>query len=370
MTVENGSIQDFCFSSNEMRLSEKQWYSSGIILILFFLLAPVFWSAFERFSLSEDYRIPYKLSNDYWFFNRYCRAISGRNKILFFGDSVIWGQYVRRDQTITYYLNEQSGLDCFVNMGVDGMHPVAFSGLVKYYTEDISGESVIVHFNPLWLSSLKLDLQEDKELDFNHPKLVPQFSASIACYRNSLSDRIGIFLENHVPYMSWGSHLAIAYFGTEGFADWVLENPYSNPLAKLTAQLSEPEDKLNGNVSWQERGISQQYFGWVEPAESLQWSFFMKAIEDLRERENRVFVMVGPSNEYMLTEQSQVTYNAIKNQIEACLQEKGIRYCIVDRLPMDMYADASHPLPEGYVIVAKQLLDGGLLNWILTCKED
>ncbi len=55
---------------------------------------------------------------------------------------------------------------------MDGFHPAALGGLLRYYGRDISGKNVIIQFNPLWMTSAKHDLQIQKEFHFNHPKLV------------------------------------------------------------------------------------------------------------------------------------------------------------------------------------------------------
>ena len=72
--------------------------------------------------------------------------------------------------------------------------------------------------------------------------------------------------------------------------------------------------------------------------------------------------MVGPFNEHMLNESSMATYNKIKSKIKSELQRENIPYYIVKQLPSRLYADASHPLAEGYAMIAKQLLESGLPN--------
>jgi hypothetical protein len=61
-----------------------------------------------------------------------------------------------------------------VNLGVDGVHPVALAGLVEHYGHEIRGRKVLLHCNLLWMSSPEADLQGGKERSINHPALIPQ----------------------------------------------------------------------------------------------------------------------------------------------------------------------------------------------------
>ena len=111
------------------------------------------------------------------------------------GDSVIWGHYVTGEQTLSHYLNEHNEKAFAANLGVDGIHPMAMYGLVKYYGGDIRKKSVILYVNPLWMSSLQSDMQSKEETRFNHPRLVPQVFSRPRCYRPSLAEIIGIVAE-------------------------------------------------------------------------------------------------------------------------------------------------------------------------------
>ena len=69
-----------------------------------------------------------------------------------------------------------------------------------------------------------------------------------------------------------------------------------------------------------------------------------------------MFVLVGPFNEHMLKEQSRAAYGDIKSQIEAWLAETEVPHLVASVLPSALYADTSHPLAEGYALLAQQLL--------------
>jgi len=88
---------------------------------------------------------------------------------------------------------------------------------------------------------------------------------------------------------------------------------------------------------------------------SFQWSSFQKAIEDLRDKENQIFVLIGPFNPYLQTEESLVRYNVIRQAAEQWLSQNNLDYYSPTDLPSELYADASHPLKEGYTRIAEEL---------------
>ena len=346
------------FSSNNIRLSGCEWVIVGIVCSALFYLGPILWERFEKFEPEPAYRLPYNLSSDYWLYKRYCRWACSRHETLIIGDSVVWGHYVSKEHTLSQYLNQKAGQNQFANMGVDGFHPAALAGLLRYYGRDISGKNVIIHLNPLWMSSKKHDLQIDKEFHFNHPKLVSQFIPKIPCYKDSYSRRISAAVERYMPFLSWTSHLKIAYFDNMDLPAWTMDNPYKNPLGAVTLELpaSEKYDQQE-HVSWTEKGIAKEDFQWVELTTSLQWSFFRQTIDLLKARNNTVFVLVGPFNEHMLDTESHNAYRKIKNEIEIWLRQNNVAYYIPPALPSELYRDASHPLAEGYAILAGQLFE-------------
>ncbi len=346
------------YGSNCVRLSPREWLIIGIFVSALFYSMPMLWERIERFEPAPDYRLPYELSSDYWLYDRYCRWACSRYETLVIGDSVVWGHFVSRDNTLSYHLNKNAGRNQFANLGVDGIHPAALAGLLKYYGRDIKGTKVVLHFNPLWMSSKKHDLQIDKEFHFNHPKLVPQFTPDIPCYKDSYSKRMSAVVERYVTFLSWTSHLKITYFESMDLSAWTLEHPYENPLKAVTLKLPASEnDAQSERISWKEKGTPRQDFQWVELGTSLQWSFFQRSIEMLKEKDNTVFVLVGPFNEHMLKGKSINTYRRMKSEIETWLQQNNVSYYMPPALPGELYRDASHPLSEGYAMLAKQLFE-------------
>ena len=348
----------FIFSSNSIRLSWKNWLVVVAILIVVTYALPIVWGGIERFDPSNDYRLPYILSNDYWMFTRWSKYATSKYPALIIGDSVVWGQYVSMEQTLSYYLNERTGEDLFANMGVDGTHPAAILGLIEHYGKAISNKAVILHLNPLWMSSEKHDLSGKDEVRFNHPRLVPQLMRKPACYRPSLSQRISVLAERNISFFSWMSHVKSNYFENLDLQNWTMENPYVNPLKAVTLEIPDPENRPKSRpVAWFERDMEIQDFPWLQAEESFQWRSFRKALKILRARKNRIFVTLGPFNPYILTEESLSRYNDMKEEMEKWLEREGIAYRSLSDLPSEYYADASHPLKEGYAMIAEELFE-------------
>src|SRR5262249_9210103 len=153
----------------------------------------------------------------------------------------------------------EAGGERFANLGLDGAHPAALAGLVEHYAHAITGKKVLLECNLLWLSSKRHDLQVDEEIDFNHKRLVPQFSPQWRCYKAELSTRIGIVVEQHLPFASWTNHLQQAYFNQTDLPAWTLEHPYENPLKPVGQGLPPSDNSLRHEpVSWTARGIKKQ----------------------------------------------------------------------------------------------------------------
>jgi hypothetical protein len=344
------------FSSNAIRLKTWEWLvAAGIMLILAVILPPV-WQELEGFSSSADYRIPYDQSEDYWLFKQLCRSESDKGKTLVIGDSVIWGHYVERNGTLSHFLNEQAGEGQFVNLGLDGSHPMALLGLIKHYGKAVKDEKIILHMNLLWLSSEEADLQTEKEFPFNHPRLVPQFKPRIPCYTESTSGRIGIILERIFPIQQLIRHIQVTRFDNTGLQLWTVENPYSNPLSRLSIKQQEmsDKDKPDARSRFSESQILQS-LPWVELETSLQWWAFQQLVDLLKARDNDIFLVVGPLNEHVLDPESTQKYKVLLKKAESRLDQMDIPYLLLPLLPEDLYADTSHPISEGYAILAQHI---------------
>jgi len=359
---------------NEMRLGGRQWLVALGLILTAMLLTPRWWKSLERFDTGPDYRIPYELSKDYWLCQRWLGQSGDARHIVLLGDSVIWGEYVQPDGTWSHFLNAQGAQGfTYVNGGVNGLFPLALEGLVDDYGRALRHRKVILHCNLLWLSSPKADLQIDKEETFNHSRLVPQFFPRIPCYRADANERLEALVERKADFVAWVNHLQNAYFGQKSLLNWTLEddggdparypNSYRNPLAQITfhvpaAPLDDPQrgPKSPRHRPWSESGGAMS-FEWVELNTSLQWRAFRQTVKTLRERGNDVFVIVGPFNEHMVAGASQAPYRNLRDGVTAWLRENRIPHLVPETLPSDLYADASHPLTDGYALLARKTLE-------------
>jgi hypothetical protein len=350
------SLSDGFDCSHVVRLSGRQWLAVAVVLLAVVGLGPTLWNQVEVFQPGSDYRLPYELSSDYWLWRRHCSRACDQNRVLVIGDSVIWGHYVPPDETLSHYLNKSAGSPRFANLGLDGTHPAALMGLVQYYGVGLWNRTVVLHFNPLWLSSTKHDLQTDKEFRFNHADLVSQFLVDIPCYKASTAQRLRIAAKRALPFANWVAHLRTVYYGGKDLQTWTLDNPYACPVMPVMRGLPEPGGVPEpSGGTWVEKGGRKQTLSWVTLDSSLQWRFFRRAVELLRRRGNRVFVLVGPFNEHMLTDEDAARYGRIKAEAAAWLQENKVPCFVPEALPAEHYVDASHPIGAGYALLAKEL---------------
>lgn len=361
------------FGVNEVRLNARQWLAALGIVAAFLFLTPRTWEKLERFKTAPDYRIPYALSKDYWLYGRRMRQVADPRRIVLLGDSVVWGEYVLPNGTLSHFLNEEAGVsNRFVNGGVNGLFPLAEEGLVSYYSQALHNRKVIVQCNVLWMTSPKADLSTDKEDQFNHSRLVPQFFPRIPCYRADANERLSAVIQRNSRFLGWVGHLQNAYFEQKSILAWTLEddggspprypNSWKNPLSQITFEVptAPADDPQRGPQSprhkpWSETGQGTTRFEWVDLNSSLQWKAFQRVIGILRARGNDVMVVLGPFNEHLIAEDNRPTFHKIRDGIEGWLTKSQIPHVVPETLPSNLYADASHPLTEGYQLLARRL---------------
>ena len=359
--------------TTEMRLNLRQWAIVLAIVTLIAAATPRLWKNIERFDTGPDYRIPYQLSNDYWLFDWRLQKIAAADSIVVLGDSVVWGEYVKSDGTLPHFLSQQAGEpDRFVNAGVNGLFPLAEEGLVRYYGTSLRGRKVIVVCNLLWLSSPAADMQAKKAASINHASLVPQFSPRIPCYQADVNERISAAIERSIGFMGWVNHLQDCYFRQQSILQWTLDedpggawydaNAFKNPLAQITLAVppGQDDDAQRGRGSprhkpWTANGARKTAFEWVELKSSLQWAALQRTIELLQDRGNDVLVIVTPFNAHMIAGKSVTGYTAIHEGVVAYFAEKGVPCAAPNELPSALYADASHPLTDGYEVLARSV---------------
>ena len=129
------------------------------------------------------------------------------------------------------------------------MFPLALEGLVQDDGHALNHRKLILHFNVgSWLTSPKADLSEEKEEDFNHSRLVPQFSPRIPSYHApSANERLSATIESHVGALAWtvtsakngvlrpAQHSGIRTLQDDGNDPPKYPNAWRNPLALLRA---------------------------------------------------------------------------------------------------------------------------------------
>lgn len=368
-------------SVNEVRLNAKNWLAAIGILVAIAVGLPRVWKHLETFETGRDYRIPYALSKDYWLYQRRLENLPQTN-ILVLGDSVVWGEYVLENGSLSHFLNEQSlQPDRFINAGVNGLYPLAIEGLVNNYAP-IHNRKIILHCNVLWMSSPKADLQESKAQQINHARLLPQFTPRIPSYRADANERLSAVIERNVQFQSWVTHLQTAYFADKSIPAWTLApdesdpprfpNAYKNPLRQIamrvpTAPANDPE---RGPASprhkpWTQTGATPTRFDWVAAENSLQWSAFKRTLATLRARGNDVLVIIGPFNEHMIAPESQPAFRALRESIAKHLASTQTPFLQPEVLPSPLYADGSHPLTEGYQLLAERIYrDSTFQQWL------
>ena len=367
---------------NEVRLNARHWAVVFGIVLMAVTLTPPVWKKVERFDTGPDYRIPYALSKDYWLYQRRLQRIASTN-IVVLGDSVVWGEYVLPDGTLSHFLNRETGAtDRFVNAGVNGLFPLALEGLVRCYGLSLRHRKVMLHCNVLWMTSPKADLSTDKEEQFNHATLVPQFFPRIPCYRADATERLNAIVERNVPFFEWVTLLQNAFFGQKSIPKWTLEeengapprypNAYRDPFSQIRLIVpAEPQDdSQRGPQSprhkpWSTKTTGTTRFDWVALDKSLQWHAFQRVIDTLRKRGNDVLVVLGPFNEHIMSGDNLPAYRKIHEDIVAWLSTNSIPHVVPEPLPSALYADASHPLTQGYQLLANRLhSDTAFQTWM------
>lgn len=379
------------------RLQPRQWLHVFLWVSVIATVLPIVWKRLETLATPSDYRIPYELSNDYWLYERRADSMPHDDgTVVVLGDSVVWGEYVRRDGTLSHFLTEHPGSGerdrwTFVNAGVNGLFPLALEGLIEHYGAGISGRRVLLHCNLLWMNSPTADLSLDKEHKFNHSRLVPQFIPRITCYRADFSERFGIVLERNIPFFSWINHLQTAWFDQTSVPEWTMAeaigeddtpafpNAWRSPLNPIRLTVpGEPEmDPDRGTASSRHIPWSQEpdapgsrRFDWVQADRSLQWSAFQRLVHRLQERSNDLYVLIGPFNEHMMAPENRDIYHRWLGTVSDWLEAQGIPSIAPPPLPSAVYGDASHPLTEGYAMLAEMLWSNESFRAWITSVND
>ena len=85
----------------------------------------------------------------------------------------------------------------------------------------------------------------------------------------------------------------------------------------------------------------------------------------LRQRDNDVLVVLGPFNEHMLSRENRAKYQTLRDGIGLWLARHQVPHIVPETLPSQLYADASHPLTEGYALLARRIYaTGSFREWL------
>jgi len=365
-------LQDTTFV-NELRLNARQWLAVFALVAVALWALPRLWAKLERWEINSDFRIPYAMSKDYWFYERYLEHAPAHERVLVLGDSVMWGEYVLPDGALPHFLNATAGAsNRFINAGVNGLYPLAMEGLYAHHGAALRGRKILLHCNPLWMSSPQADLQMEQGGEINHTRLLPQCSPRIPAYKADADERLSAVLERNLPFFGWARHLQDACYGQQSILNWTLApgNAYRNPLAALTLTIraAPQDDAKRGPHSKRHKPwtatTEPTQLAWVPLKSSLQWAAFQRTVARLQAQHNDVLVLVGPFNEHLMTEENRPVYRQLRDEMVAWLKSENIPCCAPEPLPSELYADASHPLTEGYRLLAAQLFaDAAFRTW-------
>lgn len=330
----------------------KHILTSFILLGLTVVIVPFSCPATDSASFTENYRIPYSMGEDYFLYNRYSKNAAQKNRIPVIGDSVIWGHYTDKENTLPANLNKLNTETGFINMGLDGIHPAAMNGLIKYYTPEFKNRKIIVGVNLLWMSSPRHDLSGPVNNEINHKVLLPQFKPAIPSYQPSFEEKISASITRSVPFFSWIDHIKLSKFAAKSFYLWTMDNPSGN----LAEYLSHKDDVFKIPESMLPEKMQEQNIEWITTDKSLQWRFVIDNFIYLKKNGNKIAAVITPFNTYMMTNESRKKYFSILAEIEWILRENGIIPIIPLILEKKYFADASHPTAEGYKLIAEDMM--------------
>jgi len=352
-----------------MVLSPRDWLAASVFVAA--VLGTVYygWGAWERYAPGPDHRETCwaELQSDYWAYMRWCKYARDHYDILLLGDSVVWGQEVAHDETISHYINEYLGRHVVANLGNDGLFMAGIRGMVVHYGDYLSGTNIILQFNPLWLASPKNDLRGEEKSRYHHPRLIPQFDPRITYYHD-LNTRIGYRVEHIFRVFPFVRHLMANYFDNRSIAGWMMAHPYENVLGAITFEAAPVmAEKQGKGRSWRAKGMEQVNNPFVSLEESIQFELFLDAVEHLRRSGTHVFIMVGPYNDHYEEPESRRRLFALVYEAMGIFDERRYPYynTFELELPSETFGDDCHLLRKGNDLLARGLVaDEGFRKWL------
>jgi hypothetical protein len=341
-------------SANALQLSPREWVATAAGLLLVLVAYSRIRSSVASPDVPPDYRIPYSLTERYDLYERYCALASSRSRTLLVGDSFIWGQYADREGTLSHHLNVLAGGERFANLGLNGMHPVALAALMRYHAAEVTGREVILHCNLLWFSARATGWTDD-DLFRNHPNLRPRFSPTAPLHEERILHYLNWAAMDSLAWKQVLSRLQATVPERLDLLGWTLENPFDNPFALVSMSLPPPERRPPEARHPAQKAAEGTRRRWEDLDRSIMWDEFRETVATLRERGNRVTVLVGPANEELLAPESRAACARLKGQMEAWCRAQGLRCVVPDPLPGEEFADFCHPIDAGYAELARRL---------------
>ena len=169
--------------------------------------------------------------------------------------------------------------------------------------------------------------------------------------------------------------MSLVDYGGKGLAEWMTAHPYRCPAAavpwKIDTDPGHDGEEPDVTSAWPARGMKPQNWRWVPLQRSRQWAAFKDLLTLLKDRGNRVFVIVGPFNPHMLKPESLGRYRSLQKAIAGWLDRCHPDYYMAPDLPAGEYGDSSHPLAAGYQRAAAALYnDDRFRRWLAGARRD
>ena len=288
------------------------------------------------------------------------------------GDSVVWGEYVLPDGTLSHFLNQRSGRARPVHQ-LRRQRPVP-AGAGRAGRRLRPGAAPPESDRALQRA---LDDQPEGRPEHDEGRAVQPFPAGAAVLRRAFPATGPTPTSGSAPSSSatsasrLGRASAERLLRPEEHPEWTLDddgsdpphypNAWKNPLAQitLTVPAAPPNDPQRGPAS-------PRHKPWTEAPghDSIGWSSTPRSsgapssasLATLRQRGNDVLVLLGPFNEHMWPRRTAPPTGQLRDGIAAWLTAKPDRHASSPRpLPSALYADASHPLTAGYELLAQRI---------------
>jgi len=110
----------------------------------------------------------------------------------------------------------------------------------------------------------------------------------------------------------------------------------------------------------------------VDLGESIQFELFLDALDRLRRKHSRIFVLIGPYNQYQLVPRSRAILFERMTELKQILDDRGYPYydTFSAGLSSKTYGDNCHLLAEGHEILARALVDDPRFQeWLSGVKQ-